>query len=136
MHAIANKNIALGDLPSASSRQIEDRAHDIESILWNINLSAFGITFLILIYSVFTQSHVISILMLAIMVTTFTIGYIWSSMPNIHVSEFSDSIRHNEILLMVDVPYKRVNEVGEKINKHHPEVVAGGTSWMINAFDM
>lgn len=136
MHAMSNKHIPLGDLPGASNRQKEDTAHNIESTLWKINLSIFGLAFLLLIYSVFTQSHVISILMLAIMITTFITGIIWSSIPDTPVSEFDDSIMHNEILLMVDVPSKRVKEVGDKVNKHHPEAVAGGTSWMINAFDM
>lgn len=136
MHAMSNKHVSLGDLPSASSRQIEDRAHSIESTLWKTNLSIFAIAFSILIYSIFTQSHFISIIMLALMVTTLTIGFIWSSIPDTPVSEFSDSMRHNEILLMVDVPHKRVKEVGDQVNKHHPETVAGGTSWMIHAFGM
>lgn len=136
MHAMSNEHVSLGDLPCASSRQIEDTAHNIEGTLWKINLSIFGLALLLLIYSVFTQNHVFSIVMLAIMVTTFTIGFIWSSMPDTSVSEFSDSLHHNEILLMVDVPDNRVKEVGDKVSKHHPETVAGGSSWMINKFDM
>jgi hypothetical protein len=136
MHAMSNKNVDMGELPRASDRQRHDSAHSIGGTLWSMNLSIFGIALLLLIYSGFTQNYVISMIMLAIMFVTFTAGIIWTSVPDTPISEFSHAMKHNEILLMVDVPEKRVKEVGDKVHRHHPEAVTGGTSWMINAFDM
>lgn len=136
MHAMSNKNVEMGDLPRASNRQKLGSAHSIERNLWTTNLSIFGIALILLFYFGFTQNYFIAIVMLAIMFVSVTVGLIWASVPGTPVSEFSDAMHHNEILLMVDVPGNRVKEVGDKVHQHHPEAITGGSTWMVNAFNM
>jgi hypothetical protein len=136
MHAMSNNNVGMGELPRASSRQKHGSSHKIERKLWAINLSIFGIASVLLLYFWFTQNYTLSIVMLAIMFISIATGFVWASIPCTPVSEFDDAMHHDDILLMIDVPENRIKEVGDKVHRQHPEAIAGGTSWMIHAFDM
>jgi hypothetical protein len=57
------------------------------------------------------------------------LGDRFAHVPNVHLQEFRDALRHGEILLMIDVPQQRVDEVEYRVLARHPEAVAGGSSW-------
>jgi hypothetical protein len=56
--------------------------------------------------------------------------------PDVHLTEFTDAVSHGEILLMVDVPSKRVTEIGGVVRRNYPEAVAGGVSLSVDAFGL
>lgn len=136
MHAMAKRGVDLGNLPRASLRQRRDMAHKIEYTIWQIDLAVFAFASILFLYHLFQQAYALSLLMLLIMAITFIVGYIWTNVPDTPIREFRHEMAHNEILLMIDVPTSRVYEVGEKVHRNHPEAIAGGTTWMVDAFGL
>lgn len=136
IHALSNSDIESRSLPATSARQRQDQAHFLERIAWRINLGVFAVAFLLLIYFGLTQHYQLAIGMLLIMLVTFVAGAIWARVPNADLREFQRPLQHDEILLMVDVPKKRVFEVGEKLHHRFPDAVAGGSSWSLPTFNL
>jgi len=67
-------------------------------------------------------------------VTYFAAEHFVVHVPDVHLTEFTDALAHGEILLMVDVPEKRVAEIESVVRYRHPEAVVGGVSWTVDAF--
>lgn len=76
-----------------------------------------------------------SVIALAVMLITFIAGERFAVyLPDVNLAEFSDALSHGEILLMVDVPKKRVAELERFVHHKHPDAIIGGVSWAIGAF--
>ena len=56
------------------------------------------------------------------------------SAPSSRLTEFEDAIKEGGLLMMVDVPKTRVDEITDLIKQHHPEAVIEGTEPVIPAF--
>ena len=56
------------------------------------------------------------------------------SAPSSRLTEFEDAIKDGGLLMMVDVPKTRVDEITDLIKKHHPEAEIEGTEPVIPAF--
>ena len=54
--------------------------------------------------------------------------------PNSRIEKFQDAIESGELLMMVDVPKNRVDEIDELVKKHHPEADIEGTEPTMPAF--
>jgi hypothetical protein len=135
MHTLSKQGIDLSSLPVATSRQRTDFGARLETILWDGNLAIFFIALVALITIAYTGLAWFWLLLpAAVMLVTFVTGFVFTSkVPNVHLSEFRDAMRHGEILLMVDVPVWKVAHVEALVYKHHPEAVAGGVGWHIDA---
>ncbi len=48
------------------------------------------------------------------------------TIPSSSLRPFLDDIESGRVLLMVDVPFKRVTEIQQLVSKHHPEIRFGG----------
>ena len=57
-----------------------------------------------------------------------------SSVPNTRLLAFAKDIEEGKYLMMVDVPFHRVNEIRELLEKRHPEDVSGGIEPTTPAF--
>jgi hypothetical protein len=57
-----------------------------------------------------------------------------AAVPNSRLKQFQDDIAHGKILLMVDVPYRRIEQIRGLIVGRHPEVVSGGQETRFPAF--
>ena len=57
-----------------------------------------------------------------------------SSVPNSALRAFQGGMESGKVLLMVDVPFRRVDEIRELIATHHPEAEWGGVAPQIPAF--
>ena len=57
-----------------------------------------------------------------------------SSAPNSALREFQSEIEAGSVLLMVDVPYARVEQMRAQVASRHPEAVWGGLAPQIPAF--
>lgn len=134
MHALADSGVALDGLPRRTAGKNPDRAACVEFWGWRMNLLLFFIAAVGLAALLLTGAAWGWLLLpLAVMATTLFLGLRFSSMPNVHVNDFREALAHGEILLMVDVPQSRVHEVETRIQHHHPEAVAGGSSWNLAA---
>ena len=134
-HVIATKGIDLEDLPLASPNQRMDLGARLETIFWDGNLVLFVLALMALIALILMNVSGFWLLVPAIiLLTTFILGVGFTKyIPNVHLSEFADALRHQEILLMVDVPAGQVARVEKLIHGNHPEAVAGGVGWHIGA---
>ena len=136
IHAIA-QNVELTTLPAASERQKADTTFKLERILWLVNLLVFSIALVCLLISFPLGSISLAIASFVVMAISF-IGaeQFVVHVPNVHLTEFTDALSHGEILLMIDLPYFRVNEIETYIRCNHPEAVVGGVGWTLDAFGM
>ncbi len=56
------------------------------------------------------------------------------SVPSSRLTEFEEAIKEGSLLMMVDVPKTRVEEITDLIKQHHPEAEIEGTEPVIPAF--
>lgn len=61
-------------------------------------------------------------------------GMIGISAPNRELKKFEDAIRRGLVLMLVDVPKARVEEIEKLIRRKHPKVEFGGTEPHVPAF--
>ena len=61
-------------------------------------------------------------------------GMIGVSVPSSRLKEFEAAIEEGNLLMMVDVPKARVDEISEMVKNHHPEAHIEGTEPVIPAF--
>jgi hypothetical protein len=57
-----------------------------------------------------------------------------SSVPNSRLKQFERDMAEGKVLMMVDVPMRRVQEVCDAIKRRHPEAASGGFEPTIPAF--
>ena len=61
-------------------------------------------------------------------------GMIGMDVPNTQIEKFEGAIEKGEVLMMVDIPKSRVEEIEALIQQHHPDADMGGTEPHIPAF--
>jgi hypothetical protein len=59
---------------------------------------------------------------------------IGSSVPNRQLDRFHDAIEEGQLLMLIDVPKARVDEISDLVKSHHPEAHVEGTEPTIPAF--
>lgn len=131
IHAIGRDGQSLDALPPATDQQRRDALHIIQQAFWNGNLAVFGLALLGLLAALYTGRPVLAALCLALMIGTFVLGLLNTRLPDVHLQEFRDALRHGEILIFVDVAKERVQEVEDLVHRRHPEVAVGGVGWTI-----
>jgi hypothetical protein len=137
MHAVANRQASLEGLPLASRAQRKDLAHRLETVLWDGNLVVFGLALGAMLTLGFVNGLTAWLLIpLGVMLITFLAGMRFTRVPNVHLDEFRDALSHGEILLMVDVPSTRVDDIENRVHQHHPDAAAGGVGWSTPALDI
>ena len=57
-----------------------------------------------------------------------------ASVPNSRLKRFADDIERGRILLMIDVPRQRLDEIRELVTQRHPEAAAHGMEPTVPAF--
>lgn len=136
MHVIARSPAPPGDLPWATRRQRRDLMHTLEGWVWLASLALFGLAMIALI-AVSRQGLTLWLLLpLAVLAIAFGVGLAVARAPAVHLQEFRSALAHGEVLLMVDVPTRRVPEIEDLLARRHPEVAVGGVGWMIDAFGL
>ena len=135
IHALSKPGVDLQDLPPATVRQRTDFGAWLETVLWDGNLLVFFITLLGFLLMAFLQIAWYWLLLpAAVMLISFLLGEEFTRrVPDVHLSEFRDALRHGEILLMIDVPVTKVERFEALVHRHHPEAVTGGVGWHIDA---
>ena len=137
IHFLARDGVNMGRLHVANLLQRSDLLHGI-----GIGMIAGGITgalagMVLSFYLQLGQSiGVGGIQVLAVVgavIGAWVSGMIAVSIPNSRLRRFQPAIDRGEILLMADVPVRRVREIRELIMSHHPEVLARGLEAQIPA---
>lgn len=137
IHAFSADEQQLAGLPQASDRQKRGLDVLVEKVFWNADLILFFVALVGFAVALFYSSLGWAALTLAIMMLTFSAGYVFATrIPKAHVTDFKDALRHHEILLSVDVLPGQVAAVGNLLHRGHPEVVDGGVGWSLHRFGL
>ena len=138
MHVIAKEGTPMEDLPEAKLAQ---RTDVIPALERGITIGgAAGIVAGIVVVSFPPAGLVLGGgAMLGLAFAGVGFGALMSTMigvdvPNSQIEKFQGAIEKGELLMMIDVPKARVDEIDELVMKHHPEAEIGGTEPTIPAF--
>jgi hypothetical protein len=138
MHFLAKRGMSLGQLHEANYLQKSDAVHGAEL---GFVIGGLG-GFLIGIYIYLTPPDGVTLQLVTVLIAT-VIGALfgaWAaslvamSVPNTRLKPFQKDIDAGKILLMVDVPTSRVEELRELVSRRHPEAMAHGIEPTIPAF--
>lgn len=111
-----------------------DSAEKVEKWAWNTDLVIFTLALLGLVIALWQGSTLFTLVSLIVMAATFLAGNFFAEyIPRVHLREFEHALSHGEVLLMVDVPHKRVAEIEDMVHHQHPAAIAGGSSWTIQS---
>ncbi|HKO88870.1 MAG TPA: DUF1269 domain-containing protein [Burkholderiales bacterium] len=138
MHVLAQRGTELGALREASVWQKSDLVHGAE-----VGMVIGGIGgFLLGLMVVLTPPNGVEMQMITVLISS-VIGAIfgaWSasligaSTPNSRLKRFQADIDAGQILLMVDVPAARVDEIRDLVSRRHPEAQGGSMEPTLPAF--
>lgn len=138
IHVVAKPGTPLGDLPEATVLQKSDALHGA-----GLGLLVGGVTgaiagFLVMLFPpsglAMGLGVVLAISLLGAVMGVWVSGMIGSSTPSTHLEAFNDEIQRGKILMIVDVPRSRVEEVSRLIREHHPEADIRGIDPTIPSF--
>ena len=125
IHAIAKEGTDLGDLPEATDLQKSDVLHGallglVAGAFTGAAAGAVALLFpphgAVLGLGVILATSVVGAVM-----GVWVSGMIGSSTPSTHLEVFTDEIERGKVLLIVDLPRRRAEELSRMIRKHHPE---------------
>ena len=130
MHFWAKEGTLAADMPEANFLQKTDLVHGTE--IGMLIGGAIGLCAGILL--VLFPSEAIHVGTLAILVAGiggaafggWISGMAAAAIPNSRLKAFNAGIEGGQVLLIIDVPYRRVTEIEQMIEKRHPEVKFGG----------
>lgn len=117
--------------PPRASPWHRDPLARLERWAWTGNLALFFVALALLVVALLTGMAAVAVAMVAVMIATFVLGLAATWLPNVHLDEFGDALAHGEALMVVDAPQRRVQEIEDRIHRHHPEAVIGGVGWMV-----
>ena len=135
---LARRDTLPGDLPEASVLQKTDVVHGAQ-----LGMTIGGIAGIIggLLLVLFPPEGVtlqlVTVLIAAVLGAMFgawASSMAASAVPNSKLKAFHAEIERGKVLLMVDVPMRRVQEITELVARRHPEAVSGGFEPTIPAF--
>ncbi|MGH8503832.1 MAG: DUF1269 domain-containing protein [Gammaproteobacteria bacterium] len=130
--------VALDGLPQASLLQSSDLTHGMMLGLVSGGLAGAAVGLLLMLYPQAGQGPGLGLIFVLAFVGA--LFGIWAAsliavrLPNSRLKAFERDISEGHILLMVDVPKERVEEISTLIKSHHPEAKARGVDPSIPAF--
>jgi hypothetical protein len=138
IHFLTNGEQLPPDVPEANLLQKSDLIHGAEFGMTVGGFLGLGIGCLLLLFPIPRLSSEMAI------VTILTIGGIlfggWASgmiaiaMPNTRLRAFYPELEKGKVLLMVDVPSRRIREIEEKLSSHFPDMSFKGEDPHIPVF--
>jgi hypothetical protein len=138
MHFLAKRGMSLGQLHEADFFQKSDLRHSMQ-----VGFILGGcLGFLVGIYIYLTPPEGANLQLVTILIATvvgalfgaWTSSMIGISTPNTALKRFEGEIGEGRVLLMVDVPKDRVEEIQELVHRSHPEASDHGLEPTIPAF--
>lgn len=136
IHAVAHE-IEIKILPESVIRQKSDTVFRTQSFLWNVNLLIFTCSMIVFFITLAMGILLWIIVAFAVMVISFFAGeHFVVHVPDVYLNELTDALVHGEILLMVDVPVARVDEIENLVYQCNPDAAVGGVGWSIGTLAM
>jgi hypothetical protein len=138
MHFLARRGMSLGKLREASYLQKTDAVHGAEL---GFVLGGLG-GFLIGIYIYLTPPEGVTFELVTVLIAA-VVGALlgaWAaslvalSVPNSRLKSFHKEIDAGKLLLMVDIPPSRIDEIQDLVHRRHPEATAHGIEPTMPAF--
>ncbi|MEQ1661653.1 MAG: DUF1269 domain-containing protein [Thiobacillus sp.] len=138
IHVMAKDGVPLNGLHEASILQTTDFVHGAETGL----AVGGGIGIIAGLVAVFfppagVDLQLVTILLTALIGAAFgawVASMVASSIPNSRLKTFEAAIAAGRVLMMVDVPAGRVDEIKQLVAAHHPEAMGSGVEPTIPAF--
>lgn len=138
MHFLARRGTDLGELNEASYLQKTDLAHGAGVGLALGGLGGLLLGALIVAYPPEgTSPQLVAVLLAAVigaLLGAWMASMAAAAVPNSRLKAFQDDIARGKVLLMVDVPYGRVEQVRDLVRARHPEALSGGLESRYPAF--
>ena len=138
IHVVAKEGTPMGDLPEANLLQKSDFIPAMER-----GLAVGGITGVLAGIAAVTFPPAGLVLGGGAILGTslagagfgaWISGMIGMDVPNSQIQKFEAAIEKGEVLMMIDIPKTRVEEIEALIQQHHPDADMGGTEPHIPAF--
>ncbi|HID81910.1 MAG TPA: GlsB/YeaQ/YmgE family stress response membrane protein [Chromatiales bacterium] len=138
MHFMARDDLDLKKLPKANILQRTDLVHGMELGLivgGATGLIAGTVVYLLPEFSAWLGMGIILVLaLIGAVLGSWVSGMIGISAPNTRLKRFEKILGEGHVLLMVDVPKDRVDEITDLIKKHHHDAQQFGEEPTIPAF--
>ena len=138
IHVVAREGTPMGDLPEANLLQKSDFIPAMER-----GLAVGGITGVLAGIAAVTfppaglvlgGGAILGTSLAGAGIGAWISGMIGMDVPNSQIEKFEEAIETGEVLMMIDVPKTRVEEIEALIQQHHPDADMGGTEPHIPAF--
>ena len=137
IHALVNGEGGFAQLPDATVHRKSPQSVRLERFLWYLSIGLFTVALIAFVLALLATSWLWVTLFAAIVVAAQMSGYLFTNrIPNAQLDRFRSALNHGEILLLVDVPRRRVAAVKELVYSRYPEAKTNGSNWHINAFGM
>ncbi len=137
-HFMAREGVELGTLNRANLLQRSDIVHGSELGLMAGGLTGalagLGLYLFPRLAEVIGMGVVLVLAVLGALIGAWAAGMVGVSIPNSRLKGFERALEAGHILLMVDVPPARIDEIRELILAHHPEAAPGGQETRLPAF--
>lgn len=135
---LAQRGTLDNDLPEAGLLQKTDFVHGAQTGIVTGGLcGALGGALLVFFPPEGLHLQLVTVLIAALLGVLFgawTSSLAASSVPNSRLSTFHAEIERGKVLMMVDVPMRRVREISDLVARRHPEAIPGGFEPTIPAF--
>ncbi|MEN8761848.1 MAG: DUF1269 domain-containing protein [Thiogranum sp.] len=136
IHVIAKEGTPLKDLPEASLIQKSDFVPAVERgvAMGGATGVAAGLVAVALPGVVIAGGALLAMGLAGAGMGAWLGGMIGMDVGNSHIKQFESAIQDGQILVLVDVPKDRVDEIQSSVKKHHSEADFEGTDPTIPAF--
>jgi hypothetical protein len=137
MHFLAKRGTDLGELHEASYLQKTDLRHGAGIGLAVGGLGGLVLGAVIVAFPPAGNPQLITVLVAAVIgavLGAWMASMAAAAVPNSRLRQFQEDIDKGKILVMVDIPYGRVEEIRELVLGRHPEAVSGGQETRFPAF--
>ena len=138
MHFHARDGALPSDMPEASFIQKTDLIHGMESgMVIGAGAGLLGGVLLVMFPPDGLRLEVVAILATAIgggLFGTWASGMAGAAIPNSRLKQFQPGIDQGQVLLMLDVPLRKIREVETLVERNNPRARFGGMEPHIPAF--
>ena len=138
IHFLSQRDTLPADLPEANVLQKTDVVHGAQmGVAIGAVVGAVAGGLIVLFPPEGITLKLITVLFVAIGGAVFgawASSMVASSVPNSRLKAFERDIAAGKVLMMVDVPMRRVQEICELVSRRHPEALSGGFEPTIPAF--
>lgn len=122
IHVLAKRDTPLQDMPEASLLQKTDFIPALErgAVLGGTSGLLGGLAGLAFSGFVIAGGAILGVIMAGATIGSLAGGLMGMSAGNSKLTQFEDAIEKGELLVLIDIPRERIEEIKQKILKHHP----------------